>query len=236
MPRITFEHVHHAYRGAPSLVDVSCDIADGGRWALLGPSGAGKTTVLRLVAGLDGPTSGVIRFDGEDVAHRAPSTRGVAMVFQDDALYPHMTVRRNLDFPMRCRNVDASTRDERLRAAAERTELSALLDRRPHELSGGEQQRAALARALVVNASVWLLDEPFGHLDTRRRRRLEAMLLELHAAERPTLLFVTHDQEEAERVCEHVILLDRGRITQQGSRDELHRDDDGLFSLDSAGH
>ncbi|MCA9295058.1 MAG: ABC transporter ATP-binding protein [Phycisphaerales bacterium] len=229
MPSITLDHVVKSYGSVSALHDVSAVIADGARCALVGRSGAGKSTVLRVVAGLERPDSGRVLFDDRDVTHVAPSERGVAMVFQDLSLYPHMTVRANLAYPLKLRGVPREEREARVVETAKRMELSAVLDRRPGSISGGEQQRTALARALVIEAGVWLLDEPFGQLDTRLRRRLERLLLELHAATRATIMHVTHDQDEAERLADHIIVMTPGGIAQSGAPTELRRDDDGLW-------
>jgi ABC-type sugar transport system ATPase subunit len=232
MPAIVLDHLVKRFGSVVALDDVCATIADGARCALLGPSGAGKSTVLRLVAGLERPDAGRVLFDGNDVTGVHPSPRGVAMVFQDLTLYPHMTVRANLAYPLTVRGVAREEREARVVEVATRLELSGVLDRRPGAISGGEQQRAALARALVVEAAVWLLDEPFGHLDTRLRRRLERLLRELHASTGATIVHVTHDQDEAERLSDQIIVMTPvGGIAQSGPAEALRRDADGLFTV-----
>ena len=175
MAAIDLEHVDKTYEGGTrALADVSLAIADGELVVLVGPSGCGKSTVLRIVAGLETPTGGVVRIGGRDATGLAAQQRNVAMVFQDYALYPHMTARENLDFPLRMRKVARDARDAQVGRVAETLGLTALLDRLPKQLSGGERQRVAMGRALVREPTVFLLDEPLSNLDAKLRVHVRA--------------------------------------------------------------
>lgn len=196
---------------------------------LLGPSGCGKTTLLRMIAGLEEPTSGEIYIGGEKMNGLPPRIRKVAMVFQSYALYPHMTVARNIAFPLRAEGVDKAEQDKRVRWAAELLGIDRYLDRRPRQLSGGERQRVALARALAVDPKVLLLDEPFGALDANVRRDLRRWLREIHQELGITTIFVTHDQEEALDLADRVVILDQGRIAQMGTPREVCRNPNSAF-------
>jgi putative spermidine/putrescine transport system ATP-binding protein len=201
---------------------VDLDVSDGEFFAMLGPSGSGKTTVLRMIAGLEQPTSGQILLGGEDVSRLAPFQRDVNTVFQDYALFPHMTVADNVGYGLRVRKVPRPERRARVAEALATVRLAGFGDRRPSQLSGGQRQRVALARALVNRPKVLLLDEPLGALDLRLR---EEMQIELKAIQREvgiTFLFVTHDQGEALTMSDRVAVFDRGRIEQVGTPAEIY--------------
>jgi ABC-type sugar transport system ATPase subunit len=204
----------HPGAAAPALADLSLSVAAGERLAIVGPSGSGKSTVLRLVAGLDRPTTGRVRIDGVDVTDVAPEARDLAMVFQSYALYPHMSVRENLAFPLRMRGLGRAEIEARLAPVAAALGLAALLDRRPAALSGGERQRVALGRAIVRRPRAFLLDEPLSNLDPRRRAGARAELVALHARLAATMIYVTHDQEEAMTLGQRVAVLQAGRLEQ----------------------
>ncbi len=215
--------------GVRALDEVELTIADGEFLAVLGPSGSGKSSLLRLVAGLEAPTSGWIDMDGRDITHLEPKDRDVAMVFQGLALYPHMTVRDNMAFGLLARKAPAAEIEERVREAATTLGLAAHLKKRPRELSGGERQRVALGRALVRRPRVYLFDEPLSSLDAQLRQELREELARLHRLTRTTSIYVTHDQKEALSLGDRVAVFDRGRIRQVGTPDAIYRDPRDLF-------
>jgi multiple sugar transport system ATP-binding protein len=201
---------------------VSLDVADGEFIVLVGPSGSGKSTLLRLVAGLEFLSGGAIRFDGTRIDSLPPQRRDVAMAFQTPALYPHLSVRENLAFPLRMRKVPAADIRQCVAATAEPLRIASLLDRRPGELSGGERQRVALGRALVREARCLLLDEPFAHLDGPLRERIRLDLLEVHHRRPTTTLCVTHDQHDALLLGHRVAVLAAGKLQQVGPPLEIY--------------
>jgi len=215
--------------GVRALDEVGLEIADGEFLAVLGPSGSGKSSLLRLVAGLETPTGGWIDMDGRDITHLEPKDRDVAMVFQGLALYPHMTVRENMAFGLLARKAPAAEIEERVGEAAATLGLGAHLKKRPRELSGGERQRVALGRALVRRPRVYLFDEPLSSLDAQLRQELREELARLHALTRTTSIYVTHDQKEALSLGSRVAVFDRGRIRQVGTPDAIYRDPRDLF-------
>jgi sulfate transport system ATP-binding protein len=208
-----------------ALDNVSFDVKEGELLALLGPSGSGKTTLLRIIAGLERPDTGTVFFDGNDAARRDPRDRGVGFVFQHYALFRHMTVQDNVAFGLRVRPRDQRPSDADIRARVKEllglVQLDYLGDRYPSELSGGQRQRVALARALAVQPKVLLLDEPFGALDAKVRQDLRRWLRRLHAEIHLTSVFVTHDQEEALELANRVVVMNEGRIEQDGTPDEV---------------
>ena len=194
--------------------DCSLEIRDGEFVVLVGPSGCGKSTMLRLIAGLETPTSGRVLLDGRDVTPMPPQDRDVAMVFQSYALYPHLSVRDNLAYGLKVRRLAGADIDARLRRVAEALELGGLLDRRPSQLSGGQRQRVALGRALVREPQAFLLDEPLSNLDPALRTSSRAELLRLHQRLKTTMVYVTHDQEEAMTLADRVAVMRAGIIEQ----------------------
>ncbi|MEO8294212.1 MAG: ABC transporter ATP-binding protein [Gemmatimonadota bacterium] len=204
------------------LDEVTLDIAEGEFVAILGPSGCGKSTILRCLAGLEPPTSGELIIGGEVVNDLPPAGRDVAMVFQSYALYPHLTVKQNLEFPLEMRKVPRERRHALVLDAARRLELGDLLDRMPGQLSGGERQRVALGRALVREPRVFLFDEPLSNLDASLRVQLRTELMALHQTLGTTMLFVTHDQVEALTMGERVVVLHEGRVQQSGTPAEVY--------------
>ena len=215
MAAITLEGVSKMYPGGHAAVDsIDLDVSDGELLVLVGPSGCGKSTLLRLIAGLETPSAGCVRIDGRDVTQMEPQLRDVAMVFQSYALYPHMTVYDNLAYGLRMRQLDRVTIDRTIASTAAALGLEALLGRRPAQLSGGQRQRVALGRALVREPKAFLLDEPLSNLDPGLRAQARAELLRLQRRLRATMVYVTHDQEEAMTLGTRVAVLREGRIAQ----------------------
>ena len=201
--------------GAVTAVDgIDLDVAEGEFFSMLGPSGSGKTTVLRMVAGFEAPSSGSVLLRGHDVTDQPPFVRDVNTVFQDYALFPHMSVRENVEYGLRVKRVDRAERRTRAEEALDTVRLASYGDRRPHELSGGQRQRVALARALVNRPAVLLLDEPLGALDLKLRREMQIELKALQRDVGITFVFVTHDQEEALTMSDRIAVFHDGRIEQ----------------------
>ena len=189
---------------------------------LLGPSGCGKTTLMRMIAGLEQPSAGAVLIDGEDVTDTSPRDRNIAMVFQSYALYPHMSVYRNIAFPLRVRGVTGGTVDEKVRWAARLFGIERLLDRKPRQLSGGERQRVALARAVVREPKVFLLDEPLSNLDAKLRTAARDDLKEFQRRLATTTVYVTHDQIEAMGLGDRIAVLNQGKVRQIGTPLEIY--------------
>ncbi len=209
--------------GAVTAVDaLDLDIAEGEFFSMLGPSGSGKTTVLRLIAGFELPTSGTVSLLGRDVTRQAPFDRDVNTVFQDYALFPHMTVLENVAYGLRVRGIGRRERTAMAAEALETVRLGAYGDRRPSQLSGGQRQRVALARATVVQPKVLLLDEPLGALDLKLREQMQVELKHLQRNLGITFIFVTHDQEEALTLSDRIAVFNNGRIEQLGTPFEIY--------------
>jgi sulfate/thiosulfate transport system ATP-binding protein len=208
--------------GTPAVSDVSFHAPPGAITTLLGPSGAGKSTLLRLIAGLEAPDAGSVLIDGMDCTDHPAQRRGVGVVFQSYALFRHMSVRENIAFGLSVRKLRRAEVEARVDEMLELVQLEELGQRYPAQLSGGQRQRVAFARALAIRPRVLLLDEPFGALDTRVRVELREWLHELHARTRVTTLLVTHDQEEALEISQHVVLLSDGRVAQAGSPADIY--------------
>jgi ABC-type sugar transport system ATPase subunit len=221
---IALDHVRKVFPGAarPAVADLSFEVADGERLVIVGPSGSGKSTVLRLVAGLDALTAGRVRIDGVDVTDVPPESRDLAMVFQSYALYPHMNVRANLSFGLRMRGTGQADIEARVLAVAESLGLGPLLDRKPAALSGGERQRVALGRAIVRHPKAFLFDEPLSNLDPRLRGNTRAELVALHQRLSATMIYVTHDQEEAMTLGQRIAVLQEGRLEQIATPQDLY--------------
>ena len=214
MSSVTFDRVRKVYGDVVAVDDLSLTVDDGEFMVLLGPSGCGKSTALRMVAGLEEPTSGDIALGNQVVNRVPPKDRDIAMVFQSYALYPHMTVRANIEFPLKARKVERSVRVERVEAAAETLGLSELLDRKPGQLSGGQRQRVAAARAIVRRPQAFLMDEPLSNLDAKLRVQTRIQLVQLHQQLGTTFLYVTHDQVEAMTMADRIAVLHDGRLQQ----------------------
>ncbi len=222
---IEVRHVSKMFGDHPALRDVSLAIPSGELLALLGPSGSGKTTLLRVIAGLEAPDTGTLHFDGDDATTRSATDRRVGFVFQHYALFRHMTVFENVAFGLRVRPRARRPPDAAIRQKVNElltlVQLDYLGDRYPSQLSGGQRQRVALARALAVEPSVLLLDEPFGALDAKVRQELRRWLRRLHSQIHVTSIFVTHDQEEALELADRVVVMNEGRIEQDGTPDDV---------------
>ncbi|TCO56644.1 ABC transporter ATP-binding protein [Actinocrispum wychmicini] len=222
MAQITVTGLSTVYPNGVRAVDgLDLTVADGEFFALLGPSGCGKTTLLRTIAGLEQATEGTLSIGDRDVTSVEPGKRNVAMVFQDYALFPHMTVTENIAYPLRVRRQPKATQQEVAARTAASLSLSALLERRPGQLSGGQQQRVALARAVAMDADVLLLDEPLSNLDARLRLEARTFLKRLQRELGVTTVFVTHDQAEALALADRIAVMEAGRIRQLGSPREV---------------
>ncbi|MEX5634270.1 ABC transporter ATP-binding protein [Parafrankia sp. FMc2] len=221
MGRIELDGLTRKYGDVVAVDGIDLDIADGEFLVLLGPSGCGKSTLLRLIAGLIPPTGGRVLLDGEDITHAAPARRDLAMVFQSYALYPHLTVARNIGFPLRAARLPRAQVRRRVAEVADLLELGALLDRRPRELSGGQRQRVAVGRAIIRDPRAFLMDEPLSNLDARLRQSTRAQFRTLHERLGTTVLYVTHDQVEALSLATRIAMLDNGRLEQVGTPTEI---------------
>ena len=219
---IEVRHISKSYRDVPVLTDVSVDVAAGSLTALLGPSGGGKSTLLRIIAGLETPDAGTVAINGSDVTALPPQRRGVGFVFQHYAAFRHMTVFDNIAFGLRLRRRGKEEIRRRVGELLDLVHLTPFAQRRPAQLSGGQRQRMALARALAVEPTVLLLDEPFGALDAQVRKELRAWLRRLHREMHVTTLFVTHDQEEAIEVADTLVVLAGGAVEQAGRPHEIY--------------
>ncbi|MGI6653515.1 MAG: ABC transporter ATP-binding protein [Christensenellales bacterium] len=215
--------------------DFTVTLPDGELVSLLGPSGCGKSTVLNMLAGILKPTAGRIFFDGEDVTALPPERRGIGLVFQNYALYPHMTVLQNISFPLEIQKVPREERQQRARDMAKMVHVDTLLHRRPKELSGGQQQRVAIARALVKNPKLLLLDEPLSNLDARLRLEMREEIRRIQQQTQVTTVFVTHDQEEAMSISDHIALMKDGYLQQYDKPQQLYDNPNNQFVADFLG-
>jgi len=223
MGSITLEHVNKSFGDVQVIPDISLDIKDGEFIVFVGPSGCGKSTLLRLIAGLEDTTSGRIRLDGEDVTDAPPARRGLAMVFQSYALYPHMSVRDNIAFPLKMAKTPQHIIDQKVDYAARTLNLSSYLERRPRALSGGQRQRVAIGRAIVREPKAFLFDEPLSNLDAALRVNMRLEITELHQQLKTTMIYVTHDQVEAMTMADRIVVLNAGNVEQFGSPLELYK-------------
>ncbi len=223
MSSVTLENIHKHFGDVRAVDGISLHVEDGEFIALLGPSGCGKTTTLRMVAGLENPTSGTIRIGSRDVTNLAPRDRDIAMVFQDYALYPHMTVMDNIGYPLKVRGTSRPELEQRVTEVAINLQIGELLKRRPGQLSGGQQQRASVARAVVHQAQVFLFDEPLSNLDAKLRLEARAFLKHLQRDVGVTALYVTHDQAEAMALADRIVVMRNGKIMQAGTPLEVYR-------------
>ena len=222
MATVNLKKINKFYGALQALTDVSLDIEDGAFVVFVGPSGCGKSTLLRSIAGLEGIDNGVIEIDGRDVTDLEPADRDLSMVFQSYALYPHMSVRANMEFGMKVNGIAPDERARRVAEAARILQLSELLDRRPAQLSGGQRQRVAIGRSIVKNPKVFLFDEPLSNLDAKLRVQMRIELEALHKELGATMIYVTHDQVEAMTMADQIVVLNGGRVEQVGPPMELY--------------
>src|SRR5215208_3411164 len=235
--RVLLEGLTKRFGTVAAVEALDLEIESGEFVAFLGPSGCGKTTTLLMVAGIYRPTTGAIVFGDRRVEHLLPKDRGIGMVFQSYALYPHMTVRENIAFPLELRKgIAKDERERRVRAASEQVQVGQLLDRRPAQLSGGQQQRVALARALVKEPDILLLDEPLSNLDARLRHAMRGEIKRLQKDLGITSIFVTHDQLEALSMADRVALMAKGKLMAWGPPEDLYERPANLFVAEFIGN
>jgi multiple sugar transport system ATP-binding protein len=229
MGSISLENVSKSFGDVHVIPGADLEIADGEFVVFVGPSGCGKSTLLRLIAGLEDISGGVLRIDGKDATSIPPAKRGLAMVFQSYALYPHMSVYKNIAFPLKMAKEHQATIDKKVREAAKVLNLTDYLDRRPGQLSGGQRQRVAIGRAIVRQPSAFLFDEPLSNLDAALRGAMRIEISELHFSLKTTMIYVTHDQVEAMTMADKIVVLEAGNIAQVGSPMELYQRPDNVF-------
>ena len=222
MGSITLKNVRKAFGDVEVIPGVDLNIEDGEFVVFVGPSGCGKSTLLRLIAGLEDVTSGSINIDGKDVTEAAPAQRGLAMVFQSYALYPHMSVKKNIAFPLKMAKMPEAEQEKRVAHAAKILNLDSYLERKPGQLSGGQRQRVAIGRAIVREPSAFLFDEPLSNLDAALRVNMRVEISQLHNSLQTTMIYVTHDQVEAMTMADKIVVLRAGRVEQVGSPLELY--------------
>jgi len=233
--RIELVNLTKAFGPLIAVDDLTLAIEDGEFVVLVGPSGCGKTTTLRMIAGFEDPTAGEIRIDGRVVNDVEPRDRGLGMVFQSHALFPHKNVAQNIEFGLRMKRVPRAERARRVRHVADQVHIAHLLDKMPGQCSGGEAQRVALARTLVTEPSTFLLDEPLSSLDAKLRRELRAECDRLHQALKRTFIYVTHDQEEAMTLADRIVVMRAGAVEQSGSPMQIYSDPVNAFVADFFG-
>lgn len=235
MSSITLTNIHKAYGKDVIIPDLNLKIEDGSFTVLVGPSGCGKSTTLRMIAGLEKPTSGDIYIGEDNVVNMDPGKRGIAMVFQNYALYPTMTVRDNIEFGLKNKKVPKEERQRLIAEMSETVGLTPYLNRKPSELSGGQRQRVALARAMVKQPKVFLMDEPLSNLDAKLRQQMRIELIELHKRLRTTFIYVTHDQVEAMSMGDNIVLMDKGIIMQRSTPKEMYHNPQNVYTAQFIG-
>jgi multiple sugar transport system ATP-binding protein len=229
MGQITLSDVTKSFGATSVIPPLNLTINDGEFVVFVGPSGCGKSTLLRLIAGLEDTSSGRIMIDGADATAKPPAMRKLAMVFQSYALYPHMSVRKNIAFPLKMAGVDPAVAARKVEDAARVLNLTTYLDRKPGQLSGGQRQRVAIGRAIVREPAAFLFDEPLSNLDAALRVSMRQEISELHQSLNTTMIYVTHDQVEAMTMADKIVVLNAGRIEQVGSPLDLYRNPANLF-------
>jgi multiple sugar transport system ATP-binding protein len=229
MGKITLKHVNKSFGDVAVIPDINLTIENGEFVVFVGPSGCGKSTLLRLIAGLEDVSAGRIEIDGTDATHLPPAKRGLAMVFQSYALYPHMSVRKNIAFPLKMAGMSEAEQEKKVQNAARILNLTNYLDRRPGQLSGGQRQRVAIGRAIVREPAAFLFDEPLSNLDAALRVSMRQEITELHQSLKTTMIYVTHDQVEAMTMADKIVVLNAGNIEQVGSPLELYHHPANVF-------
>jgi len=229
MGSITLKKVSKVFGEANVIPSIDLEINNGEFVVFVGPSGCGKSTLLRLIAGLEDVSGGQIMIDGKDMTQAAPAARGLAMVFQSYALYPHMSVRKNIAFPLKMAKMEQAAIDKKVESAARVLNLTDYLERRPSQLSGGQRQRVAIGRAIVREPSAFLFDEPLSNLDAALRGTMRLEISDLHNQLKTTMIYVTHDQVEAMTMADKIVVLNRGNIEQVGSPLELYKTPRNIF-------
>ena len=229
MAQVTLKNVTKSFGSVQIIKGVSLDIADGEFCVFVGPSGCGKSTLLRMIAGLEEITTGTLQIGGHEMAEVQSADRGVAMVFQSYALYPHMTVKENISFGMRMAKMPADKIAARVKVATDMLQLDQLLDRKPSMLSGGQRQRVAIGRAIVREPEVFLFDEPLSNLDANLRVQMRIEITKLHQDLKSTMIYVTHDQVEAMTMADKIVVLHAGLVEQVGSPLELYHCPNNMF-------
>lgn len=234
--RIRLENLTKRYQEVTAVDHLNLEIEDGDLVCLLGPSGCGKSTTLSIIAGLEQATEGTIYFDEENVGGLEAEERDIGMVFQDYALYPHMTVQENIAFPLKMQGWKKRDRIEKVKEAAKMLQIEEYLKRKPGKLSGGQQQRVAIARAIVKNPKILLLDEPLSNLDARLRIELRDEIRRVQKQLGITTIFVTHDQEEALSISDKILLMEKGKISQYSSPKEMYMEPQNVFAAKFLGN
>ncbi len=229
MAQVTLKNVRKSFGSVEIIKGVDLNIADGEFCVFVGPSGCGKSTLLRMIAGLEDITSGTLQIGGQEMADVQSADRGVAMVFQSYALYPHMTVKENISFGMRMAKMPADQIAARVKVATDMLQLDTLLDRKPSQLSGGQRQRVAIGRAIVREPEVFLFDEPLSNLDANLRVQMRIEITKLHQDLKSTMIYVTHDQVEAMTMADKIVVLHAGLVEQVGSPLELYHRPNNVF-------
>ena len=229
MAELSLKNIHKSFGDTKVIHGVDLEVEAGEFTVFVGPSGCGKSTLLRMIAGLEGVTSGSVAIGGTEVTHSDPSDRGVTMVFQSYALYPHMSVYDNMAFSLKMNGAGAAEIDSRVRKAADVLGLHDLLERKPKALSGGQRQRVAIGRSIVREPKIFLFDEPLSNLDAELRVQMRLEIAKLHQDLGATMIYVTHDQVEAMTLADKIVILRDGLIEQVGAPQELYADPDNMF-------
>lgn len=223
MATVSLKNIRKSFGSLEVIKGIDLDVADGEFCVFVGPSGCGKSTLLRIISGLEEASAGTLEIGGKDVSNAEPSERGIAMVFQSYALYPHLTVRQNIGFGLSLARLPKAEIEEKVLAAARILQLEELLDRKPKALSGGQRQRVAIGRAITRDPEVFLFDEPLSNLDAALRSQMRIELSDLHKSLKSTMIYVTHDQVEAMTMADKIVVLNEGRVEQVGAPMELYK-------------